>query len=223
MSLFQLPPLPYDYAALEPAIDARTMVLHHDQHHGAYVEQLNTALEKFSGLHGHSATWLLSNLTKVPEPIRAAVRHSAGGHVNHSLFWRAMSPGAEEPSGALKKAIVRDFGSVQRLKSLFEVAGHKQFASGWVWLVRNEMDGKLKVITTAGHENPLLNGDYPLLLNDVWEHAYYLRHQNRRAEYLEGWWAVTNWKEAARRYDACERSTPASWEDEGGRLYVATT
>ena len=225
MPLFCLPPLPYDHAALEPSIDARTMMLHHDQHHASYVEQLNTALQKFPELHGRSATWLLLNLIRVPEPVRAVVRHSAGGHVNHSLFWQAMAPsGGGEPSGALRRAVVRDFGSVQRLKTLFVLAGQEQFASGWVWLVKTQgEDGRLKVLRTAGHENPLSLGHTPLLVNDVWEHAYYLMHQNRRAEYLERWWSVANWSEAGRRYDACDQSAQHNWEDEGGRVYVAAT
>jgi Fe-Mn family superoxide dismutase len=225
VSLFRLPSLPYGYAALEPSIDARTMMLHHDKHHASYVEQLNTALQTFPELHGRSPAWLLLNLIKVPEPIRALVRHIAGGYVNHSLFWHAMSPtGGGEPIGALRQAIVRDFGSVQRLKTQFAVAGQQQFASGWVWLVRTQGEGgRLKVLSTAGHENPASHGYYPLLVNDVWEHAYYLTHQNRRAEYLERWWAVANWAEAARRYDAADQSAQHAWEDEGGRVYVAPT
>ena len=197
-----LPPLPYDYAALEPHIDARTMVLHHDMHHASYVDKLNTALEKFPDLRQKSALWLLLNLPKLPTHIRVAVHNNAGGHVNHSLFWQAMSPtGGGAPSGPLAEAIVRDFGSFDLFKVKFGTAGAAQFGSGWVWLVKAQGDGgHLEVVTTSGHDNPLMEGRFPLLLNDVWEHAYYLKHENRRADYLKGWWSVVNWQEAARRF-----------------------
>ena len=178
-----LSPLPYDFAALEPHIDAQTMMLHHDRHHASYVENLNSALEMFPELHAHNALWLLLNLDRVPHRIRTAVRNNAGGHVNHSLFWRAMSPAAGgAPAGPLADAIDRDFGSLDEFKARFVDAGGKQFGSGWVWLARTQHDGgKLGVFTTSGHGNPLIQGHFPILVNDVWEHAYYLKHENRRA------------------------------------------
>lgn len=218
-----LPPLPYGYAALEPSIDARTMTLHHDKHHASYVDKLNEALVEHPELQGRTATWLLLNLAKLPREIRTAVRHNAGGHLNHSLFWRAMSPvGGDAPAGTLAVAIVRDFGSIERMKAQFEEAGLQRFGSGWVWLARTQLDGgKLEVFSSFGHENPLLQGHYPILVNDVWEHAYYLKHENRRAEYLKGWWAVANWEEAAQRYERSDNSSRDSWEAEGGQLLAA--
>jgi Fe-Mn family superoxide dismutase len=219
-----LPPLPYEYAALEPSIDARTMMLHHDKHHASYVEKLNAALKDFPELQGRTASWLLLNLIKVPKEIRTAVRHNAGGHVNHSLFWRAMAAaGTDAPAGALADAIRRDFGSVEKLKARFAEVGEQRFGSGWVWLVKTQpAGGKLEVLSTFGHENPMLQGHYPILVNDVWEHAYYLKYENRRADYLKGWWAVANWEEAARRYEASDLADRDDWEAEGGRLSEAT-
>lgn len=216
----QLPPLNYDYAALEPHINSRTMVLHHDAHHGSYVEKLNAALTKFPDLRGFSALWLLRNLDKVPKEIRTAVHHNAGGHVNHSTFWRAMKPGvAGEPKGALREAVNRDFGSLAQFKKRFEEEGTKLFGSGWVWLVRTPKDGgKLEVITTAGHDHPMMQDRFPILLNDVWEHAYYLHYENRRPDYLKAWWALVDWDEAARLFDLSENSAEGLWEAEGGHL-----
>ncbi len=213
-----LPRLPYDYAALEPHVDARTMMLHHDQHHASYVANLNAALEKFPDLHERTALWLLLNLSKVPEKARTAVRNNAGGHVNHSLFWRAMSPAAGgAPSGPLADAIKRDFGSFEQFKVRFTEVGGKLFGSGWVWLARAQQDGgALQVYTTSGHDNPLMQGHFPILVNDVWEHAYYLKHENRRPEYLKAWWAVANWDEAARRFERSDKSAEQEWENEGG-------
>ena len=158
-----LPPLPYGHAALEPTIDARTMMLHHDKHHASYVEKLNAALENFPELQGRTATWLLLNLIKVPKEIRTTVRQNAGGHVNHSLLWRAMSPtGGDAPAGALADAIVRDFGSVEQLKARFAEAGQERFGSGWVWLARTQPEGgRLQVLSTFGHENPDAAGSLP--------------------------------------------------------------
>jgi Fe-Mn family superoxide dismutase len=179
------------------------MALHHGKHHASYVAALNTALQEFPDLRQRSAPWLLLNPGKLPRAIRTAVRHNAGGHLNHSMFWQAMSPlegGA--PTGALAIAIIRDFGSLAQFKLQFAEAGGKLFGSGWVWLVRVEQDGgRLQVCTTEGHDNPIMEGRYPILVNDVWEHAYYLKHENRRADYLDGWWSIANWKEAARRYE----------------------
>jgi Fe-Mn family superoxide dismutase len=215
-----LPPLPYDYAALEPHIDARTMTLHHDQHHASYVANLNAALKNFPELHERTALWLLLNLNKVPEKARTSVRNNAGGHVNHSLFWRAMSPAkGGAPSGPLADAIKRDFGSFEQFKARFAEAGAKVFGSGWVWLARAQQDGGgLEVYTTSGHDNPLMQGHFPILVNDVWEHAYYLKHENRRPEYLDAWWAVANWEEAARRFERSDKSAEQEWENEGGQV-----
>jgi superoxide dismutase, Fe-Mn family len=220
-----LPPLPYDYAALEPHIDAQTMMLHHDQHHASYVANLNSTLEKFPELHEHNALWLLLNLSKVPQKIRTAVRNNAGGHVNHSLFWRAMSPAASgAPADALADAIDRDFGSLEQFKGRFAEAGGKLFGSGWVWLARAQQDGgRLQVYTTSGHDNPLMQGHFPILVNDVWEHAYYLKHENRRGDYLKGWWPVVNWVEAAGRFEHSDHSAEQDWEGEGGSLRAVTT
>ncbi len=213
-----LPALPYSHAALEPHIDARTMMLHHDKHHASYVDKLNAALEPYPELRERTAVWLLLNPGEVPEAARMAVRNSAGGHVNHSMFWRAMSPdGFGEPAGAVADAIRRDFGSLDKFKAQFNAAGEKVFGSGWVWLARARQDGgRLEVYTTPGHGNPLTQGHFPLLLNDLWEHAYYLKHENRRADYLKGWWSVVDWKEAARRFEISDMSPERRWESEGG-------
>jgi Fe-Mn family superoxide dismutase len=219
-----LPPLSYEHAALEPHIDARTMMLHHDKHHASYVANLNSALEKFPELQKRTASWLLLNPGKVPEKMRAAVHHNAGGHVNHSLFWRAMSPvGGGAPTGLLADAIQRDFGGFAQFKARFDDAGAKLFGSGWVWLARARWNGgKLEVTTTSGHDNPLMQGRFPLLVNDVWEHAYYLKHENRRADYLKGWWSVVNWEEAAGRFEHSDTRAEDSWESEGASRLKAT-
>jgi len=216
----RLPPLNFDHAALEPCIDSRTMRLHHDIHHGSYVEKLNAVLEKFPELSDSPALWLLRNLDKVPEEIRDAVHHNAGGHVNHSMFWRAMKPGAaREPGGRLRAAIDRDFGSVAKFKARFEEAGAALFGSGWVWLARTRQDvDRLEVVTTSGHDHPMMQDRFPLLVNDVWEHAYYLRYENRRADYLKAWWSLVNWEEAARLLDLSSDSAEELWEAEGGLL-----
>ena len=211
-----LPPLPYEAAALEPSVDARTMFLHHGKHHASYLEKLNKALSDLPGLHGRTANWLLLNPLKVPKEVRTVVRNNVGGHVNHSLFWRAMSPdGGAAPHGALADAIKRDFGSFEKFKTAFVAAGESLFGSGWVWLVCSPPKGELQVLCTSGHDNPMSQGHYPILLNDVWEHAYYLKHENRRTDYLKGWWSVANWHEAARRFEGCRRTTQKDWETEG--------
>jgi Fe-Mn family superoxide dismutase len=218
-----LPALPFDVAALEPHIDARTMALHHDKHHAAYVAQLNAAIEHFPELHGRSASWLLLNLGKVPEEARSAVRNNAGGHVNHSLLWQAMSPkGQQAPSGRLADAIARDFGSFEHFKTRFEEAGAEVLGSGWIWLARSQQNGgRLRVCTTAGHGNPMMQGHFPILVNDVWEHAYYLKHENRRAEYLQDWWPVVNWDEVARRFQRSDHTASNHWAAEGELLLEA--
>jgi superoxide dismutase, Fe-Mn family len=220
-----LPALPYDPAALEPHIDAQTMRLHHGQHHASYVANLNSMLEESPELHERNALWLLLNLARLPQKIRSAVRNNAGGHVNHSMFWRAMSPASGGTlAGPLADAIKRDFGSFEQFKLRFADAGAKLFGSGWVWLVRTQRDGgRLEILTTSGHDNPLMQDHFPILLNDVWEHAYYLKHENRRADYLKSWWAVVNWPEAARRFERSDHSVERDWEAEGGSLLTATT
>ncbi|WP_009632235.1 Fe-Mn family superoxide dismutase [Synechocystis sp. PCC 7509] len=193
-----LPPLPYDYNALEPHIDAQTMRFHHDNHHATYVKNLNAALEKYPNLKSQSVEQLLTNLESVPEAIRTTVRNNGGGHVNHSMFWQIMKPnGGGEPTGAISKAIAADFGDFATFKKQFNEAGTKRFGSGWVWLVRD--DGKLKITTTPNQDSPLIDGNYPIMGNDVWEHAYYLKYQYRRADYLTAWWNVINWDEVNNR------------------------
>jgi superoxide dismutase, Fe-Mn family len=195
----ELPPLPYAYDALEPHIDARTMQFHHDKHHAAYVKNLNAALDKHPELKSRSVEQLLSNLDDIPEDIRTTVRNNGGGHVNHSMFWRIMTPnGGGEPQGPIASAINKNFGSFATFKQQFNEAGASRFGSGWVWLVLNK-DDRLEVMTTANQDTPLSEGQYPLMGNDVWEHAYYLKYQNRRADYLDAWWNVINWEEINRR------------------------
>lgn len=215
-----LPALPYDYSALEPHIDARTMRLHHGQHHAGYVTSLNAALEALPKFREHSVAWLVCNIARLPVAVRTTVQNNAGGHLNHSMFWRSMSPtGGGAPSGSLEKAIKRDFGSLDKFKRQFAEAGTKLFGSGWVWLVRERKDGAaLQICTTHGHDNPLTQGLVPLLVNDVWEHAYYLKYENRRAEYLESWWTIANWKAAELRFGRADHSAELEWEDDGGQV-----
>jgi Fe-Mn family superoxide dismutase len=196
---FELPPLPYDYAALEPHIDEQTMRIHHDKHHQAYVDNANKALEGTKWADS-SVESVLADLDALPEDIRTAVRNNAGGHANHTLFWEIMSPdGGGEPDGNLRAAIDDVFGSVEELKAIVNDHGVKRFGSGWTWLVH---DGTgLAVRSTPNQDSPLLDSDDPLLGIDVWEHAYYLSYQNRRPDYLEAWWNVVNWTEVARRFD----------------------
>ena len=197
---FQLPDLPYDHAALEPHIDARTMEIHHGKHHQAYVDNANKALDGTEWAD-RSVEDVLASLDILPEDIRTAVRNNAGGHANHSLFWEIMSPdGGGEPEGDLAAAIGETFGGVQQLKDAINDGGVKRFGSGWSWLV---WDGTaLAVYSTANQDSPILQSDVPLLGIDVWEHAYYLNYQNRRPDYLAAWWNVVNWPEVARRFDA---------------------
>lgn len=199
-------------------------MLHYGQHHASYVENLNSALAGLPELHDRTALWLLLNLGEVPEKVRTAVRNNAGGHVNHSLFWRAMSPAASgAPAGPLAGAIDRDFGNLAAFKLQFAEAGAKVFGSGWVWLARAQQGGgKLEVCTTSGHDNPLMQGRFPILVNDVWEHAYYLKHENRRGEYLEGWWPLVNWEEAGRRYERSDDSAERDREGGGGAPLALT-
>ncbi len=196
----QLPPLPYEYGALAKAIDAETMKLHHDRHHATYVENLNEALKPQANLQNRSVEALLHDLNSAPEDIRTKVRNNGGGHLNHTIFWQLMSPnGGGQPTGELAQAINQTFGSFDNFRKQFSEAGGARFGSGWVWLVRNPQ-GQLQITTTPSQDNPIMESNFPILGNDVWEHAYYLRYQNRRAEYLTNWWNVVNWPEANRRF-----------------------
>ena len=198
---YELPPLPYDYSALEPYIDTQTMQLHHDKHHQTYVTNVNNALQGHDQLAAMSVDDLLRNIKQVPESIRTAVQNNAGGHSNHSMFWNIMQPnGGGEPTGNLASAIQQAFGSFDAFKTAFNDAGTKRFGSGWAWLVL-DTNGKLQVISTANQDSPLMSGMYPVMGNDVWEHAYYLKYQNRRPEYLNAWWNVVNWDAIAHRYE----------------------
>ncbi len=197
---FELPPLPYDYAALEPTIDAETMKLHHDKHHQAYVNALNGAVEKHPELGKKTAEELIKDLNSIPEDVRAVVRNNGGGHVNHSMFWTIMKPGGGgPPTGKIGDAITRDFGSFDDFKKLFNETTAKQFGSGWGWLVSDA--GKLKVVTTPNQDNPITQGHFPILGNDIWEHAYYLKYNNRRPDYLAAWWNVVNWDQVNKRFE----------------------
>ena len=199
---FEVPALPYAYDALEPHIDEATMHLHHDKHHQAYVTNLNAALDKHPELAGKSPEELIKDLSAVPEDIKAAVRNNGGGHVNHTMFWEIMGPnGGGEPTGPLLDAINSTFGSVDALKTAVNDAGVKRFGSGWTWLVKSA-DGTLAVVSTANQDNPMSEGHTPLLGNDVWEHAYYLKYNNRRPEYLAAWWNTINWDAVSKRFSA---------------------
>jgi Fe-Mn family superoxide dismutase len=199
---FQLPPLPYPSDALEPSIDKQTMEIHHGKHHAAYVNNLNKALESAPDLQNKSLEELLANQCAiVPDNIRTAVRNNAGGHANHSLFWQIMGPKAGgAPTGNVAQAINATFGSFDQLKEKLNAAGGSRFGSGWAWLLKT--NGKLEVISTANQDSPLMDGKYPLLGVDVWEHAYYLKYQNRRPEYLAAWWNTMNWAEVEKRFNA---------------------
>jgi Fe-Mn family superoxide dismutase len=191
-----LAPLPYDYAALEPHIDTQTMQIHHGKHHQAYVTNLNAALDKHPALHGHSLDDLLRNLATVPEDIRTAVRNNGGGHWNHTFFWNLMAPNAGgAPTGALGEAITASFGSFDAFKEKFSAAGMGRFGSGWAWLV--DTGSSLEIMSTPNQDNPLMDGRKAILGVDVWEHAYYLKYQNRRADYLAAFWNVVNWQAVA--------------------------
>jgi Fe-Mn family superoxide dismutase len=199
---FEVPPLPYDYSALEPYIDTQTMHLHHDKHHQAYVTNLNAAVEKAPELAKLTIEDLIKGLENVPEAIRTAVRNHGGGHINHTMFWTIMGPNAGgEPKGAIADAIKNTFGDFVGFKEKFNDAGAKQFGSGWAWLVR-DADGKLHIKSTPNQDSPLSQDFYPVLGNDVWEHAYYLKYQNRRADYLKEWWNVVNWTEVNNRFQS---------------------
>ena len=201
---YEVPPLPYDYAALEPHIDAETMKLHHDKHHAAYVNNANGALEKHPELASKSADDLLRDLNAIPEDVRGVLRNNAGGHSNHSMFWSIMGPNAGgAPTGAIGDQIKKDFGDFDTFKKTFNETTAKQFGSGWGWLVWKE--GKLAVVTTPNQDSPLSQGLYPILGNDVWEHAYYLKYQNRRPDYLAAWWNVVNWDAVNKRFEQAKK------------------
>ena len=201
---FELPPLPYDYAALEPVIDKQTMTLHHDMHHAAYIKNLNAAIEKHPELAGKSAEDLIRDLNALPEASRGAIRNNGGGHVNHTMFWEIMKPqGGGEPTGAIADQIKADFGDFESFKKLFNETTAKQFGSGWGWLLFEA--GKLKIVTTPNQDNPLSQGHYPILGNDVWEHAYYLNYQNRRPDYIAAFWNVVDWDAAEKNFSAASK------------------
>jgi Fe-Mn family superoxide dismutase len=200
---YELAALRYDYAALEPFIDAETMHLHHDKHHQTYITNVNNALASHPDLAAKSVDDLVRDLSQVPEDIRGVVRNNAGGHSNHTAFWHLMGPVGSDgvggtPSGPIAAQIAADFGDFEAFKKTFNETTAKQFGSGWGWLVFAE--GKLKVITTPNQDSPLTQGLYPILGNDVWEHAYYLKYQNQRPKYLEVWWNVVNWHEVNKRF-----------------------
>jgi Fe-Mn family superoxide dismutase len=196
-----LPDLPYAFSALEPHIDALTMETHHDKHHAAYVKNLNAALEKHPELQSKPVEDLLRNINTVPEDIRTAVRNNGGGHANHSMFWTIMGPEKGGPAhGKVGEAIEKTFGNYAQFQEKFNDAGGKRFGSGWVWLVGNK-GGKIEILSTANQDSPLMEGLYPIMGNDVWEHAYYLKYQNRRPDYLKAWWNVVNWETVNKRYE----------------------
>lgn len=202
---YELPPLPYDYNALEPNIDEQTMRLHHDKHHQAYVNNLNNALQGQTQFENMPIEVLVLNINQIPENIRTAVRNNGGGHSNHSMYWTIMAPnGGGEPTGPVADAIKQTFGSFDQFKQQFNDAGAKRFGSGWAWLVMDK-NGQLKITSTANQDSPLMEGEYPVMGNDVWEHAYYLKYQNRRPEYLNAWWNTVNWNEVNNRYQQAQQ------------------
>lgn len=201
----ELPSLPYPKEALEPHIDAQTMEIHHGKHHAAYVNNLNKAIAGKPDLEKKSVEELIRNLDAIPQDIRTVVRNNGGGHANHTMFWKLMGPNAGgKPSGSLAEDINATFGSFDAFKEKFEAAGVGRFGSGWAWLIVNKA-GKLEITSTANQDNPIMEGNKPVLGNDVWEHAYYLKYQNRRPDYLKAWWNVVNWNEVAKNYEAAKR------------------
>jgi len=198
---FTLPPLPYDFAALEPHIDARTMEIHHGKHHQTYVNNLNAAIEKAPDLASKSLDDLMRTVNKLPEAVRTPIRNNGGGHWNHSMFWQIMAPKTGgEPGGNLGAAIKTAFGDFAKFREQFSAAGVGRFGSGWAWLINT--GGKLSIISTPNQDNPLMEGQKAIMGLDVWEHAYYLKYQNRRPDYIQAWWNVVNWKVVEKRYSA---------------------
>jgi len=201
---FVLPPLPYDYDALEAVIDSQTMTLHHDKHHAGYVKNLNEAIALHPELKDESLEDLLQNLDRIPEDILTTVRNNGGGHANHSIFWSIMTPNSSvEPTGAIAEAINSTFGDFATFQAEFKDAGETRFGSGWSWLVMNS-DGTLEVTSTGNQDSPLIEGQFPIMGNDVWEHAYYLKYQNNRGDYLDAWWNVVNWEEVNKRFEEAQ-------------------
>ncbi len=201
---YELPPLPYDYAALEPHIDEATMKLHHDKHHQTYITNLNGAVEKHPELGSKTPEELVKDLAAIPEDVRKIVQNNGGGHVNHTLFWQIMSPkGGGEPFGPIADQIKADFGDFETFKKTFNETTAKQFGAGWGWLIFE--GGKLKIVTSANQDTPLSQGHYPILGNDVWEHAYYLKYQNKRPDYLAAWWNTVNWDEINTRFATAQK------------------
>ena len=199
---YELPPLPYPFNALEPHIDAKTMEIHHDKHHQAYITNANNALKDHPDLAAKPVDELIANLSQVPESIRTVVRNNAGGHSNHSFFWKIMGPNAGgAPKGKLAEAITATFGSVDAFKEKFQAAGASRFGSGWAWLVVNK-EGKLEITSTPNQDSPIMEGLKPVIGIDVWEHSYYLLYQNKRPDYLKAWWNVVNWDEAEKNFSA---------------------
>jgi Fe-Mn family superoxide dismutase len=200
---FTVPPLPYAFDALEPYIDSKTMEIHHDKHHGAYVTNLNKALESAPDLQSKTVEQLLANnCAIVPDAIKTAVRNNGGGHINHTMFWKIMKPkGGGDPSGPIAQAITKTFGTFKDFQTKFNDAGVKQFGSGWVWLA-GKQGGDVHIMSTPNQDNPISQGHFPIFGNDVWEHAYYLKYNNRRPEYLAAWWNVINWDEVNARYES---------------------
>jgi len=200
-AVFELPALTYSYEALEPYIDAQTMHLHHDKHHQTYVDNSNATIAKAPELAEKTGEEILANLAAVPEGVRGAIRNNLGGHVNHSMFWSIMGPnGGGAPTGPIAEAITKTFGDFAQFQERLNDAGLKQFGSGWTWLALSATG--LQVLSTPNQDSPLSQGLKPIICNDVWEHAYYLKYQNRRAEYLKAWWNVINWAEVNKRYEA---------------------
>jgi superoxide dismutase, Fe-Mn family len=205
---FKLDPLPYPTGALEPHIDARTMEIHHDRHHQAYVTNLNAAVNDHSAVAAMPLQDILAKINEMPEAIRTVVRNNAGGHANHTMFWQIMGPGGGQPDGDLLAAITRDFGGLDALQGRFNDAGTRLFGSGWVFVIATG-DGKLAIETRPNQDTPLMDGKHVLFGNDVWEHAYYLTYQNRRPDYLKAWWNVVNWHKVAERYAAAKAGSLA--------------
>jgi len=200
--MFTLPKLPYAYAALEPAIDAQTMEIHHGKHHQAYVDKLNAALADKKDLTGKDLDWLLKNLNQLPKEIRTAVRNNGGGHWNHSFFWKVMAKTGGEPSAELKTALAKSFGGVDQFKTAFSDAAMARFGSGWAWLVADK--GKLSIMSTPNQDNPLMEGKQAILCLDVWEHAYYILYKWEKAKYVENWWNVVNWAEVSKLFSSAK-------------------
>lgn len=195
---FELPDLPYSHNSLSPHIDEQTMKIHHGKHHQGYINKLNDALSEYSELQDKFIEELLTSIETVPETIRTAVRNNGGGHANHSLFWKIMTPDYKDPSEEFHKVLKQSYGSLDNLKEEFNTAAMSRFGSGWAWLVINK--NNLEIYSTANQDSPLMKGHFPILGIDVWEHAYYLNYQNKRAEYIESWWNVVNWKQVEENY-----------------------